>query len=258
MRILLFLILLGSTYSLEGQDNKSHFTKKSFKAKSGHLLPYRIAIPPESKLTKKPLLLFLHGAGERGDDNEKQLTHGASFLSKAVTKHNAIVITPQCKKESYWSSVDVDRSSMPLELSFDYHRKDITPDLQAVRELINEIRRTYNIDHKRIYVMGLSMGAMGTFEIVNRFPKCFAAAVPICGGGDSINYTSKARKVPFWIMHGDTDAVVSVNESREMVSALKDKRYDVRYTEYPGVNHNSWDNAFVEPGLLDWVFGHRR
>ena len=258
MRILLLLLFIGFSYSIDAQDIKGNFSKKSFTSKSGLSLPYRIATPSESISGKKPLLVFLHGAGERGDDNEKQLTHGSSFLFEAAEKYNAIVIVPQCKKDSYWSSVEVDRSNMPLKLGFDYQGKEITPDLLAVVELIKEIRKTYNIDGKRIYVMGLSMGGMGTFEIVHRFPKCFAAAIPVCGGGDSINYTTKARKVPFWIMHGDADVVVHVEESRKMVSVLKEKRYNVQYSEYPGVNHNSWDNAFVEPGLLKWLFKQKR
>ena len=258
MRILVLLLCIGSSYSIDAQDIKSKFLKKSFTSKSGLSLPYRIATPTNTESEEKPLFVFLHGAGERGNDNEKQLTHGASFLYEAVEKHNAVVIVPQCQKESYWSSVEVSRNKMPLKLTFDYDGKEITPDLLAVMELIKDISKTYNINRKRIYVMGLSMGGMGTFEIIHRFPKCFAAAIPVCGGGDQINYTTKARKVPFWIMHGDADAVVNVEESREMVSVLNEKRYNVQYTEYPGVNHNSWENAFIEPGLLDWIFNQKR
>jgi len=249
---------MGFILLADAQDEKSFFVKSSFTAKSGHVLPYRIAVPPNKSDDKKPLLVFLHGAGERGNVNEKQLTHGSSFLYSAAENFNAVVVAPQCASDSYWSSVDVDRSNMPLNLTFDYEKSDITPDLAAVMELVKSIKKTHNIDRKRIYVMGLSMGGMGTFEIVHRYPKCFAAAVPVCGGGDQVNYTTKAKKIPFWIMHGDADVVVDVSESRGMVKALEERNYKVRYTEYPGVNHNSWDNAFVEPNLLNWLFSNHR
>ena len=103
--------------------------------------------------------------------------------------------------------------------------------------------------------MGLSMGGMGTFEIVFREPKLFAAAVPICGGGDVKHYDKRIKKTSFRVFHGEQDAVVNVNQSREMVEKIKQQGGKVVYKEYPNVNHNSWDNAFAEPDFLSWVFG---
>ncbi|MBL7748170.1 MAG: phospholipase, partial [Chitinophagaceae bacterium] len=111
---------------------------------------------------------------------------------------------------------------------------------------------------KKCYITGLSMGGMGTFELVYRFPKLFAAAMPICGGGDAIHYDKRVKKVSFWVFHGAVDAVVSVKESIAMVNKLKELKAAVTYTEYPDVNHNSWDNAFAEPTFLSWMFSHKR
>lgn len=258
-RFAFFIACIIILSPLKSQSDHKAFVSRSFKASTGHTLPYRLAMPSEIKEQKLPLLIFLHGGGERGTDNEQQLTHGASFLLRAVKDHGAIVVAPQCHQDSYWSSVNLDRSTHPITLTFDYKQKDATPDLMAVAELIKSLQGQYAIDKRRIYIIGMSMGGMGTFELVHRCPKIFAAAVSICGGGDSINYTRKAHnKVAFWILHGDSDVVVDVVESRRMVSALKRLKYDVKYTEYPGVNHNSWDNAFQEPELLTWLFGHYR
>ena len=102
------------------------------------------------------------------------------------------------------------------------------------------------------------MGGMGTFEAVYRNPGLFATALPICGGGDTVHYDNRVKAVPFWIFHGDADAVVNVNLSRSMVAKLKASGVNVKYTEYPGVNHNSWDNAFAEPTYLSWMFSQKR
>jgi predicted peptidase len=115
-----------------------------------------------------------------------------------------------------------------------------------------------SIDKSRIYITGLSMGGMGTFEAVYRNPGIFAAAMPVCGGGDTVHYDGRVKKTSFWVFHGSADAVVNVNQSRAMVNKLKASKADVTYTEYPGVNHNSWDNAFAEPTYLSWVFSHKR
>ena len=102
------------------------------------------------------------------------------------------------------------------------------------------------------------MGGMGTFEAVYREPKLFAAAAPICGGGDTKAYSKQSARVPFRIFHGADDAVVAVNLSRDMVGRLKELNASVQYIEYPGVNHNSWDNAFAEPDFLGWFFAKMR
>jgi predicted peptidase len=203
--------------------------------------------------------LFLHGAGERGGDNEKQLTHGVKlFSTKAnMTKFPCIVIAPQCPLDSYWSSVEIDRDTNPITWNFDYTRPS-NPPLKAAIELVQKMITNKKASKKETYISGLSMGGMGTLEAVYKHPKLFAAELPICGGGDEARFNKKMAKVPFWIFHGDADNVVHVNNSREAVAKLKSLNANVTYTEYPGVNHNSWDNAFAEPEFLNWMFSKKK
>lgn len=253
---LLFILLMLYTYSATSQD-LSLFQKKEFTSPEGKRIPYRILFPREYDQSKKyPLILVLHGSGERGNDNEKQLVHGSKLFLDSVVREKfpAIVVFPQCPQENYWSSVQISRNKSPLVLDFDYSRPVMEP-LALCMKLVKELIRTEKIDARRVYITGLSMGGMGTFEAVYRYPGIFAAALPICGGGDTIRY--KKVNIPFWVFHGAADAVVDVQYSRAMVDKLKAEKVKVKYTEYPGVNHNSWDNAFAEPDFLVWMFSKR-
>jgi predicted peptidase len=214
-------------------------------------------LPENYERTKKyPLVLFLHGAGERGSDNEKQLIHGAKQFLKPSTrkKFPAIVVFPQCPEQAYWSSVTIGRNTTPLQLTFDYHSPVPEPLRQSI-ELVQDLMQHEAVDARRVYITGLSMGGMGTFEAVYRHPDLFAAALPICGGGDTLMY--QHVNTSFWIFHGAADQVVDVNFSRAMVAKLKSLKVKTKYTEYPGVNHNSWDTAFAEPKFLKWMFSHK-
>ncbi|HWA35791.1 MAG TPA: prolyl oligopeptidase family serine peptidase [Cyclobacteriaceae bacterium] len=245
--------------SLSAQD-LSLYEKRTYKNNAGEELPYRVLLPKDYDKTKKyPLVLFLHGAGERGNDNEAQLTHGARlFLSdENRQKYPAIVIFPQCPKESFWSSVSFDRSTTPVKFTFDYSKPMMSP-LASVMAVVDQIVSEEGVDKSRMYIAGLSMGGMGTFELLYHYPNMFAAAMPICGGGDVKSYDKRVKNISFWVFHGDQDAVVNPKYSREMVAKLKEIKADVMYTEYPGVNHNSWDNAFAEPTFMSWMFGYKK
>jgi len=258
--IMKILPILAFVFSIPAFAQDSLYQKKVFQASNGLSLPYRILLPQDYDPHKKyPLILFLHGAGERGNDNEKQLTHGAKLFVTPENRKNypAIVIAPQCPADNYWGNVTIDRNTRPFALSFDYSRPETTA-LSAAIELVKKIITDEGVDKKRVYITGLSMGGMGTFEAVYRYPKLIAAAAPVCGGGDSKLYSKKAAKIPFWVFHGDADVVVSVKESRTMVEKLKSLKAQVKYTEYAGVNHNSWDNAFAEPDYLKWLFGNSK
>lgn len=227
---------------------------------SGEVLPYRILRPLGFDKSKKyPIVLFLHGAGERGSDNEAQLTHGVStFLTeKYRTEYPCIVIAPQCPKEGYWSSAKFTRDKYPIDFDFNYSY-EITPALDAAIELLDSYIKDEFTDTSRVYITGLSMGGMGTFEAVGRFPELFAAAVPICGGGDTDSYNNETAQVPFWIFHGDTDGVVPVENSRKMYARLMELESDVKYQEYANINHNSWENAYKEVTLVPWMFSKKR
>jgi predicted peptidase len=255
MRLLLaFVALLFS--GLVSAQVPVVFEKKEYKFAEGKVLPYRILYPENYDKSKKyPLVLFLHGAGERGNDNEKQLVHGSKLFLDAENrkKYPAIVIFPQCPANSFWASVKVDTTVKPRAILFDYAGEANWP-LIAANELVQKITSEEAVDLKRIYVAGLSMGGMGTFESVYRYPKLYAAALPICGGADLTSYSNWTGKTPFWIFHGDADPVVNVKLSRDANEKLKSIKAKVKYTEYPGVNHNSWDSAFAEPYFLKWMF----
>ncbi len=242
-----------------GKLDLNAYEKRQFEWE-GNTMSYRILFPEGYDRTKQyPLVLFLHGGGECGNDNEKQLVHGASLFLKKENRRDypCIVLVPQCPADSYWSSAKINREQYPIDVTFDYSAS-MTKGLTLANALLHDIMDTEAVDKSRIYITGLSMGGMGTFELVWREPDLFAAAVPICGGGDAKAYTERLPKVPFRIFHGNADGVVSVEESRKMYAALQARGAEVSYTEYPAVNHNSWDYAFWEGDFLGWVFGRRR
>ena len=249
--ILLLLCLSSLSYA--------QFSAATFTDSEGIEINSQILYPEHYDACKKyPLVLFLHGAGERGDDNEAQLKNGAKEVFENLQKtHPSIVIAPQCPKDNYWGSVKFERTKYPLVFDFDYDYQE-KESLHAAIELVKTFLKSKKADKKQIYITGLSMGGMGTFEAVGRYPKLFAAAMPICGGADLTAYGKKQAKIPFWIFHGEVDGVVSVEHSREAFAKLKQLGANVLYTEYPGVNHNSWDNAFAEAQYPAWLFQFKK
>ena len=236
------------------------YEKKEFVFTEGKVLPYRILYPENYDKNKKyPLLLLLHGAGERGKDNEKQLTCGSKLFITAENRKNfpAIVVFPQCPEESFWAVTKIDRTTTPFKIEFDYTAEPNWP-LAAANALVKKLSNEEGVDKSRVYISGLSMGGMGTFESVYRYPDLYAAALPICGGGDVNHYDKRVAKVPFWVFHGAVDAVVNPQLSRDMVEKLKSLKAEVKYSEYPGVNHNSWENAFAEKDYLSWMLQHKK
>lgn len=232
----------------------SEYQKKTF-VKDGDSLPYRMLLPKDFDASKKyPLLLFLHGSGERGNDNEAQLVHGSGLFLKEEIRDNykAIVVFPQCAAGSSWSKLDVVGDFPNRDFIF-YEDAEPTKDMLLLEGLLKHLKKAYKLDKKRMYVGGLSMGGMGTFELVRRNPKVFAGAFPICGGANP-NISKKLRKPHWWVFHGDADEVVPEKYSENMVTAMKEQRVKVKYSVYEGVGHNSWDNAFAEPDLLPWIF----
>lgn len=240
-------------------QDSSAFHVKQF-IHGGDTLPYRILYPegyePQGRY---PVLFFLHGAGERGNDNKKQLVHGAKlFLEDSVrTAFPAIVVFPQCPADSYWSNVDI-RSTSDGGREF-YFRTKGKPSvaMSLFLRLVKHIRKEEAVDEQRLYIGGLSMGAMGTFEALRRKPKFFAAAFAICGGDNTAN-VKKYKHVPLWIFHGEQDIVVPSTHSHAVVAELRRLGANPKATFYPTANHNSWDDAFAEPELLPWLFGHTK
>jgi predicted peptidase len=252
-----FMVAFG--FSAFAQDF-SLFEKKEF-VEGTDTLRYRILYPVNYKARRKyPLVLFLHGAGERGNDNQAQLTWGASlFLDPANREeHPAIVIFPQCPEDSSWSA-HVRNKPEPGDslggFSFPANPNPTEP-MMLVMALIHSMVDQHKVKTKQIYVGGLSMGGFGTFDILWRMPDFFAAAFPICGGGNPDNVPLYAKNTALWVFHGGNDPVVPPANSRRMVNALEAAKAQVRFTIYPGVGHDSWKNAFAEPDLLSWLYSH--
>jgi len=249
----LFFILFSNF--AQAQD-LTKYEKKIF-IKGKDTIPYRILYPENFDQTKKyPVLFFLHGRGESGNDNEKQLSHGAKlFLAPDFRKnHPAIVVFPQCSTDSYWANVIIKTVDGKRTFNFRKGGKP-TKAMRAATALVDEITAANFTDQKRVYLAGLSMGGMGTYELLRRKPKTFAAAFAICGG-DHVANVKRYKKVPLWIFHGEKDDVVPFSHSLTVVNQLKVLGYTPKFTLYPEANHNSWDSAFAEPQLLPWLFSN--
>lgn len=200
-----------------------------------------------------PLVLFLHGAGERGDDNERQLAYLPKLMATEShrEKFPCYLLAPQCRSGQKWVDVswaEVKNSPQPKEPS------------HQMKAAIGMLKRTLaeeKIDPNRVYLTGLSMGGYGSWDLVARHPEWFAAVAPICGGGD-VATAKRFADVPLWAFHGDADRAVNVARSRMMIAALKKAGGQPKYTEYPGVGHNSWTPAYEKSDLLEWMFQQRR
>lgn len=260
MKYFLVAALLFMAPVLQAQEDYSLYLHKEFTARDGKVIPYRILYPQSyNPSIKYPVVLFLHGAGERGSDNASQLKHGAGIFMQENyrKKYPCFVIFPQCPVNDFWSSVKIDGQTSPATLDFDYSVSE-TESLSAAIAILKQVMAEESVEKTRIYIIGLSMGGMGTFEAVYRYPELFASAMPICGGGDAKRYDRNLNGIYFWVFHGDQDQSVDVKYSRDMVDRLKELKLDYLYSEYPGVKHNSWDNAFAEKEFIPWMFSHKR
>jgi len=249
----LLIIILFSLSPLHAQ--KVAFLKKEIVHKTD-TLHYRVLFPKNYNTNiSYPLVVFLHGSGERGNDNEKQLVHGSTLFTDSLNqiKYPAIVLFPQCSENDSWINILDNKNSF----SFIDNKKPTKP-MEMVLRMIKYYKNNESVDSKRIYVLGLSLGAMGTYDIICRYPKTFAAAIPICGGVN-LDRLKSVRKVPIRIFHGTNDNVVSVEFSRNAYIELKaNGSQKVEYKEYPGVDHNSWTPAFAEPDFMSWMFSQHK
>jgi len=184
--------------------------------------------------TKWPLVLFLHGAGERGDDLELVKKHGPPKLIAQGREFPAIIVSPQCPKEAWW------------------------PDhVAALEALLDEIVARYRVDEDRIYVTGLSMGGFGTWALAFDQPQRFAALGVICGRGDPAK-AALLEHVPIWVFHGAKDQTVPLKDSQDMVEALQAAGGSPKFTVYPDAGHDSWTRTYEGPAFWEWLFAQRR
>ena len=226
---------------------------------SGRTYRYQVFVPYNwDKHKKWPVILFLHGAGERGDDGLLQTDVGLGHaIRERVTRFPFVVVMPQCPKEKVWTDSEMET--------------------QALAALDRSVKEFHG-DCQRIYLTGFSMGGYGTWDMAAKYPHRFAAYILICGGihgpehfkeievslardpqvADAYAETAhRVGKTPAWIFHGEADDSVPVEESRKMYAALQAAGANVKYTEYPGVGHNSWAKAYAEPELVPWLLSQR-
>lgn len=254
------LILLALTTNLLAQYQPSNVSELADKLEarntstSKNSIPYQLFIPTEFEQTQSyPIILFLHGSGERGDDNLKQLSWGVeAFISEEVQSlQKAFVLAPQCPAGKRWVEVNWDSTAhdMPVQPS---------DALQSVWSELSMLQREFPIDGNRIYVIGLSMGGYGTWDLLQRYGNEIAAAVPICGGGD-VKLIDKLVDVPIWAFHSEDDTIVPVQRSRDMFEAVVEQGgQKIRYTEFSTEGHNSWSAPFESMALYRWLFQQSR
>lgn len=232
-------------------DMKKLLAERTFERDGGRL-PYRLLEPATDGAPRLPLVIFLHGIGERGTDNAKQLCNGVEHFVAAAARgtHPCVLVVPQCPPEATWAPIKGTRADPAFE-------ETPTSPMSLLLGLIEELVAGGRVDPERIYVTGLSMGGYGTWDLVARRPERFAAAVPVCGGGDP---TRAARYVglPIRCYHGAADFIVPVERSRAMIAAIERAGGTPEYVEYEAVGHDSWTRAYAEPTLLDWLFAQKR
>jgi predicted peptidase len=218
-----------------GQEKPAPQTAGTFEIQQKRSLRYLIALPEGYGRSEEkwPLLVFLHGAGERGDDLEKVKVHGPPKLVAEGRKLPFLLVSPQCPSESWWT-------------------------YEPVPELIDRIEQDYRVDPDRIYLTGLSMGGYGVWSFAARQPRRYAAIVPICGGGIPYLMRSLAH-LPIWVFHGEKDPAVPLEESDRLVRMLRSiGNNQIRFTVYPDTGHDSWTPAYAMDELFAWMLEQKR
>ena len=200
---------------------------------------YLLYLPEEYGTTEKewPLLLFLHGSGERGNDINKVELHGPpKLIAKDLKRLPFVIVSPQCPEGDRWGN---------------------DSQIDTLNKLLDDLISRYRIDVNRVYITGLSMGGYGTWSLAAAQPDRFAAIAPVCGGGNVKQAESMAH-LPVWVFHGDKDQIVPIGKSEEMVAALKQSGCRVKFTTYPNAGHDSWTATYQNPELYEWFLKHTR
>jgi predicted peptidase len=242
-RIAAILVACGVAWGLNGvgvrgEERRAESGKQiatKLDAQVHVTLKYLIYLPADyDKQDKWPLILFLHGAGERGDNLDAVKRHGPPKLIEKGKQFPFIIVSPQCPNGHWWNN-----------------------ELVTLSALLDEIESKYKVDKDRVYLTGLSMGGFGTWALAGYSPDRFAAVIPICGGGE-ILLTRALRQMPVWAFHGGKDPIVPVKRSQELIDALKRSNDDVKLTIYPDALHDSWSATYDNPEIYEWLLKHKR
>ena len=231
------------------------FSIEVLTSSDGYSMPYRLFIPRDYDCgVLYPVMIFLHGAGERGDDNTAQVRVALPhvFDDPESPAYNSIIIAPQCPENRQWVYTPWERGN--------YSVCDVTEsrECQAVLEILRSVIRDYNVDRSRIYVTGLSMGGFGTWDLMMRHPSLFAAGMPVCGGGDPAA-AKTLSEIPIRTFHGLLDGAVPTEGSREMYEAIRAcGRGRIRYTEYENGYHDIWDTVYSDISNINWLYSNVR
>jgi predicted peptidase len=225
--IVLALVLVGCrTIAPEGRERQEVF-ERSVPVR----LRYLVQLPQQVDTSSRwPLILFLHGAGERGDDLEKLKRHGPPKIAAADPTFPFIVVSPLCPEGGWWESAEL-------------------------APLLDEVVARYPVDPDRVYLTGLSMGGFGAFDLAARVPDRFAAIAPMAGGGNPV-LARRLKGVPVWVFHGEEDKTVPIRLDEQMVEALEAAGAEVRFTRYAGKGHTAWIEAYADPELYRWFLAH--
>ena len=267
---LLFLVILVSAFSIlasadviiqnnNGEDvNMTElFEARSFTSSKGTKINYRIYFPKNYDPEKKyPLILFLHGVGQRGNDNQSQLKLGICepFKNPNSEIYNCIVIAPQCPSNDKW--INIPGEGWDLYCSYDSTKITESASTAAVVELVRNVRDEEAVDDNRMYITGLSMGGFGTWDILVRHPRLFTAAMPLCGGAD-YRKASVIKDIPIWTFHGQQDQTVPCEGTERMVAELEKIGGNITYTPYPESGHGIWVEVYARDDIFPWLLSQK-
>lgn len=235
-------------------DVKAVFKPREFTS-DGYTMKYRLYVPKNYDCGEKyPLLVFLHGAGERGDDNEAQFKHGLQTMFNDIESpvYDSVIIAPQCPADSQWVLTPWNEGNYAVE------NVPESRELETVCKIMDEVSDFCNIDPDRVYITGISMGGFGTWDMLMRHGSRFAAGMPICGGADE-SYARLLKRIPIRTFHGSDDGAVPVTGTRKMYAAIRREGGEqIEYTEFDGCGHNVWDMVYENGENIRWLFSNSR
>lgn len=249
-RTLLTFLSFLLTISTSFVYSKDKIVKHVYTDTRGKVMPYCLILPENYNAKKQyPLIIFLHGGGERGVDNQSQLKYVSElFMEKQFRKDiPCLILLPQCPDGEYWVNVD--------RINWKFPEKTMANEqLCSVVELTGKLVKDKKVDPDQISAVGMSMGGMAVLSLVRDYPDLLKSAISICGATNIEALKQADVKARVWLIHGDSDPVVPAYFSRKAYAVLKDKNDNCRYTEYQKTMHDSWNKAFQEPDFLYWLF----